>query len=120
MSTTRDWPTYADGKPWPADRFTVTEDHVKLLARANVRFQDEMEWGAPEIDPKRPYGNSDLFGDMREILGRPSVGEDEPDRDELMKLHRETATALQILLRTHRLEPGEYKSPKYYRDWRAA
>lgn len=118
------WPLFEDHvgreKPWSADRFIVTGDHVKLLRRLNIGYDQWTEWGAPEVDPKRPYGNSDLYGDMREILGRPCVvieGE-ESDHDELMKLHREMETVLQILVYVGSIEPGEYESPKYFAEWR--
>jgi hypothetical protein len=52
--------------------FTVTDEHLRLLRRAHV-FWDEAEFGAPSIDPKRPYGNSDVRGDMAEILDVPET-----------------------------------------------
>ncbi len=55
------------------------------------------EFGAPEIDPKRPYGNSYVVGDIHEIL--TGVSEYEVS-DELStqyeKLHKETETALKL------------------------
>ena len=48
-------------------RFTVTDEHLRLLRRAYV-FWDETEFGAPGINAKRPYGNSDVYGDIAEIL----------------------------------------------------
>lgn len=51
--------------------FVLTEDHLKLLAKSYWQWQD-CETGAPEMDPKRPYGNSDVAGDIREILGDSS------------------------------------------------
>src|SRR5262245_17189804 len=50
------------------ERFTVTDEHLRLLRRAYV-FWDETEFGAPGINAKRPYGNSDVYGDIAEILG---------------------------------------------------
>jgi hypothetical protein len=50
--------------------FTVTDEHLRLLHRAHV-FWDEAEFGAPSIDPKRPYGNSNVYGDIAEILHVP-------------------------------------------------
>jgi hypothetical protein len=41
--------------------FKLTDEHLKLLRRFNVGWQDS-ESGAPEIDPKRPYGNSAVPG----------------------------------------------------------
>ena len=45
--------------------FTVTEEHLKLLRRAYVDWED-CEFGAPAIDCKRPYGNSDVIADIGE------------------------------------------------------
>ena len=39
--------------------FTLTVDHITLLNNMWVDWSD-VEYGAPEIDPKRPYGNSDV------------------------------------------------------------
>lgn len=46
----------------------IKPEHIKLAKRMYVQWQD-CEYGAPEIDPKRPYGNSDVEGDIAEILG---------------------------------------------------
>lgn len=48
--------------------FKITKEHVKLAKRMYVGWQN-CEYGAPEIDPKRPYGNSDVEGDVAQILG---------------------------------------------------
>lgn len=48
-------------------RFTLTDEHVSLLQAANIGWCDA-EWGAPCIDPKRPYGNGDIWRDMHRIL----------------------------------------------------
>jgi hypothetical protein len=47
--------------------FTVTDEHLKLLRRTNVGWEDG-EFGAPSIDCKRPYGNSSVYNDIAEIL----------------------------------------------------
>jgi len=52
------------------NRFTVTDEHVRLLRRAHVGW-DSAEFGAPGISPKRPYGNSNVFRDIAEILNVP-------------------------------------------------
>lgn len=104
----------------PVTEFTVTEDHLKLLRRAYVGW-DDCEFGAPAIDCKRPYGNSDVTGDIAEILGIPA-GEDEelaPDvEDRLTRLHGETATVLQIALATGEFRAGRYARERYSADWR--
>lgn len=105
--------------------FEVTEDHLKLLRNMWVNWQD-CEYGAPEIDPKRPYGNSSVEYDIAEILGIPIPGEDEnyeprPFPPEalarIQRLHRETGTALQIALRVGKFEAGLYESQEYIQNW---
>ena len=124
-------------------RFELKEEHLKLLQRFAVGWQD-CEFGAPEIDPKRPYGNSDVYQDIVEILGLKKMkegiykfvlfgeeclltGEDEynidfGDEDELCKmlskLHKETEIALQICLVTLSFKPGIYECEEYGNDWK--
>lgn len=90
-------------------RFTLTTEHVALLRAMNVGWQD-CETGAPEIDPKRPYGNSSVELDVAEILGW-EVDEDgltDEQHDRAATLHRETQTALQVVLHAGSFEPGDY------------
>lgn len=91
-------------------KFTLTEEHVALLRRMSVGWQD-CETGAPEIDPKRPYGNSSVEQDVAEILGW-EIDEDEgltdEQHDRAAALHRETEIALQVVLQTGTFVPGEY------------
>ncbi len=73
------------------------------------------EFGAPEIDPKRPYGNSWVIGDIHEIL----TGEDleeltESQEEEYRQLHEQTQTALQIILSTGKFEEGLYMLTEPY------
>src|SRR6266702_4784821 len=93
-------------------RFTVTDEHLRLLRRAHVTSVDA-EFGAPEIDCKRPYGNSDVYSDIAEILGIP---EDEWFEEDIapfpeaewrfLRLHVETAVVLQTGLATGEFRPG--------------
>jgi hypothetical protein len=122
--------------------FEVKKEHLLLLKQMCVGWQD-CEFGAPEIDPKRPYGNSDVLLDMVEIIGIKKVGEDvfqfdlfgkqyfiygenkynlEVKGKELIKilndLHKETETVLQIALRTGMFKEGKYKlKDKYSDNW---
>jgi hypothetical protein len=106
-------------------RFALTDEHIQLLRRMCVGWQ-RAEFGAPEIDPKRPYGNSDVLDDMAEILGVEMTETDdwgepaltEADEERLRQLHRETETALQIVLSTGRMVPGVYVAGAYTDDWR--
>ncbi len=102
------------------EKFTLTENHVKLLRRANVTWSD-CEFGAPAIDPKRPYGNSFVIGDIAGILDalRDEDGDvDDEVYETLYKFHSETETALQIVLETGSFEAGNYEREKYFGKWK--
>lgn len=99
--------------------FTLTEDHIKLLQSFYVGWQD-CEYGAPEIDPKRPYGNSGVECDIHEILtGETEYELADKQRERYAALHRETQTALQIVLVTGEMAPGLYQKTMKYdsRTW---
>lgn len=101
--------------------FTITEDHLKLARRMHVGWQD-CEFGAPEINPKRPYGNSDVIGDIRTILDREvhecencgHVQESQDDREELARLHAEMQHVLQIAFVTGEFKAGVYRKTSEY------
>ena len=92
--------------------FTITQQHIDLLQNAYLRWED-CEFGAPAIDPKRPYGNSYVYGDIAEILNIKPQGEDNSFTDEqqetMLQLHKETLTALIIFLSTGVIKPGTYQ-----------
>lgn len=99
--------------------FVVTEDHLKLMRRMVVVWYGG-EYGAPGINCKRPYGNSDVEGDISEILGWP--GRDEagelPNGQEAKAklLHQEMQQALQVCLSSGRFDAGLYDS-KRHGEW---
>lgn len=104
--------------------FTLMAEHLKLLSRMNVTWWDA-EFGAPGIDPKRPYGNSSVIEDMAEILGFegktcPHCGEllEEQDEERINNLHKEMEVALQVILSTQSFKPGKYIAGKYSNDWK--
>src|SRR5689334_21410868 len=104
--------------------FTVTEQHLKLMRRFQVGWQ-HCQTGAPEIDPKRPYGRSSVLEDIHEILTGESIGCPESKHENLTdseidqyeKLHRETETALQIALATGQFKAGKYECDLYSTAW---
>ena len=108
------------------EKFNMTEEHIKLVRAMYVGWSN-CEFGAPEVDPKRPYGNSDVIDDIAEILGISPV---ENDWDEKVypkgtdarctKLHKETQTALQIILATGEFKLGQYECEKYGIKWKIA
>lgn len=93
--------------------FRLTEDLVKLLRSSCVnRDLSGCEYGAAEIDPKRPYGNSDVEGDIAEILGWKVDPIEGPTREQQMEaaaIHAETPRALQFILDAGTFEPGTYR-----------
>ena len=95
---------------------------VGALRAAYVGWWD-CEFGAPAIDCKRPYGNSDVYRDIAEILEFPHWDEDEREyssveKQTMRRLHEETATALQIVLGTGEMRVGRYTCKPYTREWR--
>lgn len=103
------------------DTFELTADLVKLLRASWVNEElSGDEYGAAEIDPKRPYGNSDVELDIAEELGW-LPGEDGPtdeERARARELHALTPTALQVVLSTGSFEPGTYRRiTRYGNRW---
>lgn len=104
--------------------FEVTEQHLALLRRMYV----EPLWDcAPQLDVKRPYGNSDVCGDVAAILGI-HIEKDEGGwltsagkavTDLMWKLHTEAGIALQIILFTGEFRAGKFFRPDRYdtRTW---
>lgn len=81
---------------------TVRPEHIKLLRNMNVRWNDAMA-GAPEISPKRPYGNSKHVEDIREITEMPNAVE-----NWCRQIHRETEAILQYYLENEgEVSPGD-------------
>lgn len=106
-------------------RFRLTEAHLKLLRRVNVNWCGD-EFGAPCIDPKRPYGNSDAIRDIHEILGGSredgekwnEEGWPEYVQFRYESLHKATEIALQIVLATRSFVAGNYEADDYVDNWR--
>lgn len=105
--------------------FEITDEHLTLLRSMYVGWCGD-EFGAPEIDPKRPYGNSDVVGDVVELLDWHLVDFDSNDdpavamSERATELHHETQTALQVVLRVGEFKSGSYVADKYRRNWRPA
>ncbi|MBA4073084.1 MAG: hypothetical protein C0497_14850 [Gemmatimonas sp.] len=101
--------------------FTLSEDHIKLLRRAHVSWEDG-NFGAPTIDSKRPYGNSFVEDDVAKILGWKVDDEAGPNGEQravAAALHQQTQAALQIVLVAGAMVAGEYRRTDPYdgRSW---
>jgi hypothetical protein len=89
-------------------------DDVDMTGHRNVVSSAvQKDWAG-----QRPYGNSNVYGDIAEILDVPETewaDEDlNPSLDaewRFLRLHVETASALQIALAT-----GEFRAGRYVRD----
>ena len=103
--------------------FEITEDHLKLVRR--LLFHHRSDWdyfGSPSVGEKRPYGNSDVVGDIIEILGWKAEQDWNEDywhwpkemEEKALKIHIEMATVLQIAACTLKFETGTYKCSEAY------
>ena len=112
--------------------FTVTAQHLKLLRAATVawssQWRDDLDPGAPCIDPRRPYGDKEWARSMILILdykmpnvkGRAWTEDDEiPDQqyNALEQIHQETEIALRICLNRGEFVSGTYYWPEPGEDW---
>ena len=100
------------------DVFFLTTLHVMLLRHACVRW-DDMEWGAPGIDPRYPYGGSDVVRSIADVIGLDAADLSPRIGSGLERLHRETEVALQVILATCSFEPGTFRRKEQYdsRSW---
>lgn len=101
--------------------FKLKEEHIKLLQASYVDFDENAYLGAAAVDIKRPYGNKAVLEDIHEILTGEVVEYSELPKkleEKYLKLHKETATALQIILVTGKFEVGTYEGDRYFnRSW---
>ena len=98
-------------------QFVVDSNHLKLLKRMCVSWNND-ENGAPEIDCKRPYGNSNVVEDIAEILGWGYDDEDEEMYERAMEIHCEMEVVLQILLYNLSIQEGTYEKHAYGINWK--
>ena len=122
-------------------KFTITENHLKLMKHLVVEW-DDCEFGAPCIDCKRPYGNSDVIDDMAEIIGikknKSTIDYDNEEEEEygniedyfseaewkdevydkMDVLHKEMQIVLQIIFVLGKIEAGDYVKEDEYQSWK--
>lgn len=103
-------------------KFVLTDKHIALAHNFYVGWQ-YCEFGAPEINPKRPYGDSDVTANIHEILTGEQDAELTENQEEAYEaLHKEMMVALQIILCTKSFVPGTYVRDCSYmaRSWKLA
>jgi hypothetical protein len=107
------------------NKFLLCKEHIKLLQNMYWEYSD-CETGAPQVDCKRPYGNSYVPPDVADILGVELPEDDDQAYEdkvaEVMRFHYESNTALEIILQLKTFEPGLYEhfTVDYKKRWRKA
>lgn len=101
------------------DEFRVTDEHLALLKRGNVSWLCLNEGaGVMGLDIKRPFGNSDIWKSIAEIVDGPFLNamgdgarEDfiEANGERWERLYAEVGLALQISLGTGQFSAGLYR-----------
>jgi hypothetical protein len=110
--------------------FELKEEHIKLIQHMYYQFDESAYEGAPSVNLKRPFGNSDLIGDIMDILEfEPSYMSDicfceeddcenfheddeleisDSEREYLMDIYQGTHIALKIITQLKTFETGKY------------
>lgn len=109
--------------------FTITENHLKLVQQ--LYFSDGSDYScAPEVNQKRPFGNSDWEWDAFEILHpeqatklralwNEGLADDQYDKlcVAANKYMSDLVTVLQICTKTLAFEAGTYQCEQYTTNW---
>ena len=100
--------------------FILTNEHLKLMKKLWFTSYDNKLI----IEPKTPYGNSDIMNDICKILDIEGFEDDwgeihypKGTEDRCFKIHEEMATALQVVTRTFSFKTGLYASDEYINNW---
>lgn len=114
--------------------FDVKPYHLRLLQKCYTSW-DVCEFGAPQIDPKRPFGNSGANSILTVVAKETgaldhlmdSLDLDEcniydvlkPEKtQELIHIYKELEICLQILLNDLAIVPGRYQLIGYGKNWK--
>lgn len=96
------------------NNFTVLPEHIKLLQATNFGWLD-CEFGGLSMDCKRPFGNSDVFGDIAEILEikiDEQNGANDQQQEYMYQLYSDLEIVLAIMIANCSLETGTYQPYK--------
>lgn len=104
--------------------FKIKKTHLKLIRGMCVDFNDCAYFGSPQVNIKRPYGNGDVLKDIGRILEIEPEDEydgekefSEQQQEHFLKLHRETATAIQIIFYFGEFKKGKFQRENAWSDW---
>jgi hypothetical protein len=89
--------------------FEITDGHIELL-RAMCWRWDDTGFGAPGVDPKRPFGFSGgHLAAVASVLGEVFDPDNVAQENLLMGVYRDTLTVLRIVLSAGCVAPGVYR-----------
>ena len=103
----------------------ITQEHLKLVKMLWFSW-DKCEFGSPEVDCKRPFGNSDVFNDIFKILDvkpeqfNSDYGEyeySEKQKQYVYRLYCQLKDVLEICCRNLEFKCGQFKREEIYLDW---
>ncbi len=104
--------------------FTVEQTHLVLLKEVSIDWLD-IEFGAPGVCPKKPYGNSNPREQIAEIIGLDLFIDDEGEGHLSQvqaamceRYHRDLKEALEILVSNLSIEVGRYECDMYGDKWK--
>lgn len=103
----------------PDQVITIKPEHIWILKKMNIRWNDEMYEGAPCVDLKRPYGNSNgVVSDITKILRENGYKIDKNEIDDYaMSLHNSMRAVLAILCQHPEGISAGQTYARYLRDW---
>lgn len=98
--------------------FKLKPEHIIALQKLNIKsFIENVDSFNIYLDTKRPFGNSDVFEDVFDILGVYEVEFVNTDKayEEAMLFLAELPIAYKVIMYHMTFEPGYYKLPDTYK-----
>lgn len=98
--------------------FKLKPEHIIALQKLNIKsFVENVDSFNIYLDTKRPFGNSDVFEDVFDILGVYEVEFANTDKayEEAMLFLAELPIAYKVIMYYMTFEPGYYKLPDTYK-----
>lgn len=98
--------------------FKLKPEHIIALQKLNIKsFIENVDSFNIYLDTKRPFGNSDVFEDVFDILGVYEVEFANTDKayEEAMLFLAELPIAYKVIMYYMTFEPGYYKLPDTYK-----
>ena len=99
-----------------AQEIKIQPEHLALIKNCYIQYEDGIEYGGFAQDPKRPYGNSSVLPDIRDIF--EEEGFDAYSDEQLHQFHRELRDVLTISIQEQSWDiVGRTYESKYGFEW---